>query len=214
MIAQLDKDYLKIAPLRIPVRLLSYALFEGRPLTTRGRWINPLVFAHLRLWMKLPPIKQVEQPIFIAGMGRSGTTVLGKTLSVHEDVGFLNEPKAVWHSFCPNEDVNGNYCRDDASFRLDENDLKEDTIQNAHRLFGAYLYWSCRSRLVDKNPEVIFRTSFVKNIFPDAKILFNCAFGSFTRSSYFTMQRHLSSSAQSRSPSRMVMIHSVTAIST
>ena len=54
MVAQLDRLYATLRPQRVPPRLISYALFEGRPLTTRGRWINPLVLAHLELEARLP----------------------------------------------------------------------------------------------------------------------------------------------------------------
>ena len=43
MIPQIDRRYVKERPTKLFSRLVSYALFEGRPLTTKGRWINPLV---------------------------------------------------------------------------------------------------------------------------------------------------------------------------
>src|SRR5690606_40375856 len=49
---------------------------EGRPLTTRGRWINPLVFGLYRMAQRLPLGRPVREPAFILGMGRSGTTIL------------------------------------------------------------------------------------------------------------------------------------------
>ncbi len=101
MPAQLDSLYIRTRPTKAVSRLISYALFEGRPLTTRGRWINPLVFALSGTLKTLPQIKKVKKPIFIIGMGRSGTTILGVVMSMHRDVGFLNEPKALWHSIYP-----------------------------------------------------------------------------------------------------------------
>jgi len=97
MLAQIDKEYISMRPWKLFSRLVSYALFEGRPLTTRGRWINPLIFSLFKIEKKLPQIKKVERPIFILGTGRSGTTVLGIVFSMHNQVGFLNEPKALWH---------------------------------------------------------------------------------------------------------------------
>ncbi|KKL11269.1 hypothetical protein LCGC14_2547500, partial [marine sediment metagenome] len=153
-------------------RLISYALFEGRPLTTRGQWINPLVFALSGTLKALPQIKKVEKPIFIIGMGRSGTTILGVVMSMHRDVGFLNEPKALWHSIYPMEDVIGNYTLKDARYRLHTSDASEQVRRDSHRLFGAYLAAVFSRRLVDKYPELVFRVPFVRAIFPDAKFVF------------------------------------------
>lgn len=172
MVAQVNRQYIRTRPMKLWSRLVSYALFEGRPLTTRGQWINPLVFAHLACWKHLPQTKQVQQPVFILGVGRSGTTILGVLLSMHRDVGFLNEPKALWHAIYSNEDVIGSYNRGEGRYRLDADDADETVKRNAHRLFGAYLTSVFSKRLVDKYPELIFRVPFVRQIFPDAKFIF------------------------------------------
>lgn len=172
MVAQVDLRYIKAKPSKLVSRLISYGLFEGRPLTTRGQWINPLLFAHFALEKRLPQLKKVQQPAFILGTGRSGTTILGVVLSMHKSVGFLNEPKAIWHSIYSGEDVIGSYSRGVARYRLDATDVDEAIRQNAHRIFGAYLTSVCSKRLVDKYPELIFRVPFVQEIFPDAKFIF------------------------------------------
>jgi hypothetical protein len=152
--------------------MVSYALFEGRPLTTRGRWINPLVFAHFALEKRLPQLKRVEKPVFVIGTGRSGTTILGIVFSMHREVGFLNEPKALWHAIYPEEDLVGSYSRGPARYRLGVGDASPEVKKTAHRLFGAYLTAALCRRVVDKYPELIFRVPFVKALFPDAKFLF------------------------------------------
>jgi hypothetical protein len=172
MIAQIDWNYMQVRPAKVVNRLLSYALFEGRPLTTRGQWINALVFAHFELEKRLPQMKKVEKPVFILGTGRSGTTVLGIVLSMHRDVGFLNEPKALWHAIYPHEDLIGSYSREPAQYRLAGEQVTSAVKANAHRLFGAYLTTVFSTRVVDKYPELIFRVPFVREIFPDAKFLF------------------------------------------
>jgi hypothetical protein len=172
MVAQIDKQYIRTRPRRLWSRLLSYTLFEGRPLTTRGRWINPLVFAHFALVKRLPQLKTVKAPIFILGTGRSGTTILGIVLSMHRDVGFLNEPKAMWHALRKDEDLIGSYTRVPARYRLNADDADPSIISASHRLYGAYLRCTFCNRVVDKYPELIFRVPFVKTIFPDAKFLF------------------------------------------
>jgi len=172
MIAQLDANYVQARPTKALSRLVGYALFEGRPVTTRGRWINPLVFAQLAVARKIPQLKSVRQPLFIVGTGRSGTTILGTVLSLHPDIGFLNEPKALWHAIHPHEDVIGNYDRGPAAYRLGASDADEAVVRRAHRLFGAYLTAIGASRVLDKYPELVFRIPFVRSIFPDAQFLF------------------------------------------
>ena len=172
MVAQIDAAYIKSRPTKLISRIISYALFEGRPLTVRGQWINPLVFAQLAFWKHLPQTHKVKGPIYILGTGRSGTTILGMLLSMHRDVGFLNEPKAMWHTIYPHEDVIGSYDRGEAHYRLFAKDATPEVCKIAHKLFGGYLLSTLSSRIVDKYPELIFRVPFIRTIFPDARFIF------------------------------------------
>ncbi len=191
MIAQIDRDMIKMRPLSVWRRLTSYVLFEGRPLTTRGRWINPLLFAQFRLAGKLPQFKRIRRPVFILGTGRSGTTILGKLFHMHAECGFLNEPKALWHAVYPEEDVIGSYSRERASYRLDETAVTGNVRQKAQRLYGYYRLLTGAERVVDKYPEMIFRVPFLRAIFPDAKLVFLVRNGMDTlRSIAFWSERH------------------------
>lgn len=172
MVAQLNADYIRTRPLKIFPRLISYLLFEGRPLTTRGQWMNPLIFAHFSIVKKIPQFKKIKQPVYILGTGRSGTTILGIVLSMHRDVGFLNEPKAIWHSVYPSEDLIGSYSRGKAAYRLDASNASSQEKKSLRRLLGAYLTISFSKRVVDKYPELIFRVPYVKALCHDAKFLF------------------------------------------
>ena len=173
MIAQINPLYIKTRPLKVLTRLMSYAFFEGRPVTTKGRWINPLVFSILRrVTANNYRYKPVKKPIFILGTGRSGTTILGIVLSMHREVGYLNEPKAMWHLIYPHEDIIGNYSQAAAKYRLTSEDVTDEMRQCAARLFGAYLTATRSERLVDKYPELIFRIDFVRALFPDARFIF------------------------------------------
>lgn len=172
MVAQVDWKYIRTRPLRLWPRLIAYLLFEGRPLTTRGRWFNPVVFTLGRVLKRLPTLKSVRAPVFILGTGRSGTTILGIVLSMHRDIGFLNEPKAIWASLYHGEDLIGSYNRNQAHYRLDAAAALPMVIRGAHRIFGGYSLLSGTRRVVDKYPEMIFRTTFVRAIFPDARFLF------------------------------------------
>jgi hypothetical protein len=172
MPAQIDNRFIKLSLKKSFTRYLSYAFYEGRPLTTKGRWINPLVFSFYRLQAMLPFAKPVNKPIFILGTGRSGTTILGVTLGMHNAVGFLNEPKALWSYLYDSEDIIGSYQDKPGRYRLTAADASSSVIRKAHRIFGHYLRFGFASRVVDKYPELIFRLDFVKAIFPDAIFLF------------------------------------------
>ena len=173
MVAQINSDYIKTRPMKAITRFISYAFFEGRPVTTKGRWINPLVFSILKAAMTHKRrYKPVEKPIFILGTGRSGTTILGIVLSMHTKVGYLNEPKAIWHLIHPHEDIIGNYSENDAKYRLTAEDATDEMCQRAYQMFGTYLKTTRSERLVDKYPELIFRVDFVRTLFPDARFIF------------------------------------------
>ena len=173
MIAQINSDYVKTRPIKAITRLISYALFEGRPITTKGRWINSVVFSLLKAAATSHrQFQPVHKPVFILGTGRSGTTILGIVLSMHKDVGYLNEPKAIWHLIHPNEDIIGNYSREHAKYRLNAEDMTDEMRQQAINMFGAYLSVTGAKRIVDKYPELIFRVDFVRALFPDARFIF------------------------------------------
>ena len=172
MIAQLNSRYIKTRPTKALSRLISYAFFEGRPATTKGRWFNPIVLSFLkRVSTSNRQFRPIRKPIFILGTGRSGTTILGIVLSMHRDVGYLNEPKAIWHLIHPQEDIIGSYGKTAGLFRLTSEDATDDMCQRARQLFGAYLSTTRTHRVVDKYPELIFRVDYVRTIFPDAKFI-------------------------------------------
>lgn len=173
MIAQLSSDYIRTRPIKALTRLVSYTFFEGRPLTTKGRWFNPVVFSLLKnISTSNSRFTPVKKPLFILGTGRSGTTILGVVLSMHKDVGYLNEPKAIWHVIHPDEDIIGSYSRGKAKYRLNAEDMTDEMGQRAKQLFGAYLSATGAKRIVDKYPELIFRVDFVRALFHDAQFIF------------------------------------------
>jgi len=171
MVAQLSKEYMILSPKKALVRLISYIFFEGRPLTTRGRWINPLVLMLGRFVANLGYRPVVESPIYILGQGRSGTTILGLILSLHKAVGFLNEPKALWHTAYENEDLAGNFTDRKAAYILTDEDATDEVQARLCRLYSAYLLCTASRRVLDKYPELLFRVGFVQRVFPDARFL-------------------------------------------
>jgi hypothetical protein len=168
MVAQIDTKFIRARPWKLWSRLLAYALFEGRPLTTRGRWINPLVFAGYRLWSVLPLRKRDLRPIFVMGVGRSGTTVLGTILALHPDVGYLNEPKALWHAALGDDDLIGSYSAVPGRYKMTGADGQNGRAQRLRRFYQTFLSLSFSRRVVDKYPELLFRNGLIDAAFPDA----------------------------------------------
>lgn len=171
MVAQIDRHYRSYGTCKVARRLVSYGLFEGRPHTTKGQWFNPIVFGLLRTLAAIPGTPKPEAPIFLTGLGRSGTTILGLLLSLHRDVGFLNEPKAMWTVIDPEHDVTGDYGSGPARFRLPPEKLNDKHRLNAQRLFSRYARITRVGRVLDKYPELIFRIEYVLSLFPDARFI-------------------------------------------
>lgn len=172
MIGQLDKTYLNYSKRSIAHRLVSYFLFEGRPHTTKGQWINPIVKVFLRTLASIPGSPQPDRPIYITGLGRSGTTILGKILSLHSQVGFLNEPKMMWALADPKTDVCADYEQGRGRFALNADDVPVGAAAKVQRILSRYASLTGIKRPLDKYPEFIFRTEYLKQILPNAKIVF------------------------------------------
>ena len=172
MVAQVDSCYVRTRTGRLWPRPLGYALFEGCPFTTKGRWFNPGIFGLTWLLRQLPALSRVDRPAYIFGTGRSGTTILGIVLSMHRRVGLPNEPKEVWAGLHPCEDLIDSYNGNLARYRLGTEDATPAIIRGAQCVFGGYLRLAESHRLVDKYPELIFRTEFVRAIFLNARLLF------------------------------------------
>lgn len=168
MVAQIDRSMLRKRPGKILARIYSWALVEGRPLTTKGRWINPVVFGSFVLATKLPAKKEAYEPIYIIGTGRSGTTILGKLFAMHKDAAFLNEPKAVWHYAHGAEDIAGNYMQGAATIRLPQSDASPKLAKKIAQIYSMVLRLGAAKRVVDKYPELLFRLPFVRSLFPKA----------------------------------------------
>lgn len=172
MVAELDWLYLRARPQAGLRRLITHVCFQGRQPTMRWLWLN---FAYDKLLRAIatryPAVDGVRKPIFILGVGRSGTTVLGKLLSFHRSVGFLNEPKAMWHVIHPEEDVLGTYPAERRRYRLGVDDADLPTRARAHRLYAAYLRFVRAQRVVDKYPEALYRIPFLLTLFNDAKLV-------------------------------------------
>jgi hypothetical protein len=172
MIAQLSRNYLKARPGKLIPRLYAYFLVEGRPATTKGRWFNKLTFAFLRSAAKTESGNEAESPLFITGTGRSGSTILGMTLSLHPDVLLLNEPKALWYLANKQDDIIGSYSRNGGRYVMSGKDLIDGCAQFIKGVYSKSLRLTGSKKIVDKYPEMLFRTDYLSGIFENPKFVF------------------------------------------
>jgi hypothetical protein len=151
--------------------------FEGRPLTTKGRFINPGLKLLYRLLCITNTRKIARAPAFILGTGRSGTTILGISLSTHKNVSFLNEPKLPWYFANDKDDLIGSYSSDDGQYILRKEDVTDRIRNRITTVYHAYEKFTNAKLILDKYPEMIFRTAFIEEIFPRSKYIFLCRNG-------------------------------------
>lgn len=169
MVAQIDRTYLRYNPSVLWPRLLAYTLFEGRPLTTRGQWLNPAILAGYHVWTRWPGNARLKAPVMLYGQGRSGTTLLGKAMGLHPQLAFLNEPKALWHATVGDDDLIGSYSQRPGRYTKTAYDATPRRAKRTRKAYRAIAALSRRARILDKYPEQIFRDEMVRAIFPDAR---------------------------------------------
>lgn len=172
MIAQLNTDYIFAKPSKVVPRLMSYFFYEGRPATTHGQWFNPVTFRMLKNAAGSKQIPECESPVFITGTGRSGSTILGLVLSMQPDVGFLNEPKALWYFVNKKDDLIGSYSKEEASYFMNANDVTVEISSKVKAIYSSFLKKSGSKRILDKFPEMIFRVEYLNRIFENPRYIF------------------------------------------
>ena len=110
-------------------------------------------------------------PVFIIGCGRSGTTILGKTLGKHKDIKYLNEIRDLWHNAYPEFDIwNGNITNSKLfANKTDINIKKNNLLQKL--LFREQVLGNA-TILLEKLPINNFRLDFLNSSFPKAKYIY------------------------------------------
>lgn len=126
----------------------------------------------LREIYSILPFPGVTRPIFIIGCGRSGTTILGRALSKHKNITYLNEPHHLWFSAYPETD----FWTPKAHSRggkllLTKADFSHRKSKKLSRLFKFETFIQRGPVLVEKLPINNFRLEFIRCIFPDARFI-------------------------------------------
>jgi hypothetical protein len=118
------------------------------------------------------PFPGISRPLFIIGCGRSGTTILGRSLSEHRKITYLNEPRHLWFSAFPETDIwtAKAHARNGKLF-LTEADADPQKGEKLRRLFWFETIMNRKPVLIEKLPINNFRLHFIRQIFPDAHFI-------------------------------------------
>jgi hypothetical protein len=100
-------------------------------------------------------------PIILVGMQRSGTTWMGRLLGQRPEIAYWIEPRQVW-SF-------GHWFRPDD--RLEAADATPRIASHIRRRFFEYARRRGKPRFCEKTPNNCLRLPFVREVFPEARIL-------------------------------------------
>lgn len=120
----------------------------------------------------LIPTPTLSDPVFIIGCGRSGTTILGSSLSKHSKIKYLNEPRKIWFSAFPEADIWSKSAGSrGGKLWLDKNDYRKKKSLRLGRMFKFMLTTSKKEILVEKLPANNFRLELINEIFPDARFI-------------------------------------------
>jgi hypothetical protein len=110
-------------------------------------------------------------PIFIIGCGRSGTTILGNTLSKHPEVKYLNERRDLWHKVYPQFNIWNQDTKNPQLFASNQDvDITKSYLLK--KLFFREQVIGKSSVLLEKLPINNFRLDFLHSTFPNAKYIY------------------------------------------
>ncbi|OOG36884.1 sulfotransferase [Rhodanobacter sp. C05] len=119
-------------------------------------------------WKPLPTLADRQQPVFVVGFPRSGTTLLEQMLDAHPDFRSMDE-RAFIHDLIEGVEITGQHYPDD---------LANLTASEADQLRAVYFRRVAQivpdlgqRRLVDKNPLNMLCLPMIMRLFPQARII-------------------------------------------
>lgn len=131
------------------------------------------IYRFIELSYSVLPFPGISRPVFILGCGRSGTTIIAKSLSIHSKVAYLNEPRNIWYSCYP---ITGIWLKYTKSYNgkmiLDESDVETKRTRKLSRMFRFRTITSRKPVLIEKLPINNFRLKFIYKMFPDARFIY------------------------------------------
>ena len=115
--------------------------------------------------------KYTFSPVFIIGCGRSGTTILGKTLSNHPKIKYLNERRDLWHKIYPEFNIWEENVMNSKLYANEKDYCKEKSSMLKNLFFREQVLGNA-TVLMEKLPINNFRLKFLQKCFPKAKYIY------------------------------------------
>ncbi len=126
-----------------------------------------------RIRCVMPMRREQRLPVrFIVGCGRSGTTILGRVLSVNPSVHYLREPYHLWHAIDPRTDSTGLHSQDAPPQIIlrgsDADDRAKDRFQ---RLIASSGRSGAHSCVIEKTPQNALRVEWLEQLEPQPRFV-------------------------------------------
>ncbi|NRB18484.1 MAG: sulfotransferase [Rhodobacteraceae bacterium] len=134
-----------------------------RPLLIRAR------IAVCALLSKIPASANYE-PVYILGCGRSGTTVIGKSISQDADILYLNEPYYLWFNVTRRADFS-NLVYGNGDCWLGNQDATPNQSRKSRRMLSSFARFNRRRFIVEKTPINSLRVDWIRAIEPRARFV-------------------------------------------
>src|SRR5690606_7439082 len=103
----------------------------------------------------------LEQPILVIGAVRSGTQLLARVLAAHPDLAYIDEPTLTWRR--------GNGHLPHEMFPVSA--ARPEVVRSIRERFREMCEAQGGSRILEKSPANTLRLGFVRQVFPDARLL-------------------------------------------
>lgn len=138
--------------------------FEEKPWRKPVRYFKEGIYVTLgKLLRSLGFLKGMpNQPVFIVGSPRSGTSIFNKMISECKDVADFSEAIFVWSP--QDKDKNCDHVKG-------EDDVSQEDEERIKGGFGFYQFIRGKRIFVNKCPRSSVRIPFIQKIFPEAKYI-------------------------------------------
>lgn len=135
--------------------------------------LGKLLLLRARARMLIKPSSPESMPVrFVVGCGRSGTTILGKVISLNPHAKYLSEPYHLWQAIDPRMDVTGLHSSpDDARFFMEADDLTQHAKNRYERLITKAGKQGVHQCVIEKTPHNAGKIGWIEAAEPDAKIV-------------------------------------------